>query len=93
MTTYAGVVVGKYSLTLSQPFWGAFYAPIWQGHFNLVFSGFLALGILTLLAGVFFRYNYLLYLLKTVLGGITPALLGTARFTNSQPSEQRTSPN
>ena len=40
-----------------------------------------------------FRYNYLLYLLKTVPGGFTPVLFGTARFTNSQQSEQRTLPN
>ena len=93
MTTYAAVVGGKYGLALPQPFLGAFYALIWPGHFNLVFSGLLALGISIFFAGMIFRYNYMLYLLKTVPGGFTPVLFGTARFTNSQQSEQRTLPN
>jgi len=49
MTTYAAVVVGKYGLALPQPFLGAFYALVWPGHFNLMFSGLLALGMLIFL--------------------------------------------
>ena len=49
MTTYAAVVGGKYGLALPQPFLGAFYALVWPGHFNLVFSGLLALGMLIFL--------------------------------------------
>lgn len=49
MTTYAAVVGGKYGLALPQPFLGAFYALVWPGHFNLVFSGLLALSMLIFL--------------------------------------------
>ena len=49
MTTYTAVVGGKYGLALPQPFLGAFYALAWPGHFNLVFSGLLALGMLLFL--------------------------------------------
>ena len=49
MTTYAAVVGGKYGLALPQPFLGAFYALVWPGHFNLMFSGLLALGMLIFL--------------------------------------------
>ena len=49
MTTYAAVVGGKYGLALPQPFLRAFYALVWPGHFNLMFSGLLALGMLIFL--------------------------------------------
>lgn len=49
MTIYAAVVVGNYGLALPQPFLGACYALVWPGHFNLMFSGLLTLGMLIFL--------------------------------------------
>ncbi|MFL2517607.1 MAG: hypothetical protein ACJ0Q8_01930 [Candidatus Azotimanducaceae bacterium] len=63
------------------------------GAFQSDVFGLTNFGHVDIFAGMIFRYNYLLYLLKTVPGGFTPVLFGTARFTNSQQSEQRTLPN
>ena len=49
ITTYTAVVGGNDGLALPQPFLGAFYALVWPGHFNLMFSGLLTLGMLIFL--------------------------------------------